>query len=463
MTKPFSHAEPYTAQLRKIEQQIKQHQLQAAALQLNLLTRLNPHDPRVYLLGSRLAEAAHNPDGMLQAARKAHQFAPQWPTATIHLAGVLASRSETEEAMLMAEKAIRQATEQAAPAHISPELLTQAAAIAKRLELNSQALQWLRQAEQISPADVSIRYKIGLTLTDSGEAARAVELFSGLLQQQPNSPSLLSARLQACLKAQQLPQAICDGEALLALEPGNESYQFYLDVARGLTPKTQPVALISGLFDGYASWFDRHSIVQLHYQLPREVSQMIHQWHPDRKVDVLDLGCGTGLLGLALGPIEGVLVGVDLSGAMLEQAARHQLYDSFHQVNLLDALQATPGELYHVIAALDVFIYVGNLENVVPNAYRILIPGGHLVFSCETGAVDGADYALTSSYRYTHQRSYAERLLGQAGFIDIRLEDRKLRQEEEQAVQGFLVTARKPPRAAGKSGSRAKKPGRRDA
>lgn len=453
MTNPYSHTEPYLAQLKNIEQKIKQNQLPEAALQLTRLTKTNSHDPRLFLLGLLLAEAAHNPGGMLVAARKAHELAPQWPVATMQLAVVLGNQGGAEEAMALVEQAIQQAAAQTTQTGIDTELLIKAATVAHRLGLHPQALQWLRQAEQINPDDPSIRYKIGLTFTDSGEATSAIDIFSAMLQKQPDNPALLSARMQACLKAEQTAQAIADGEALLAMEPANEEYQFYLDVARGLTPKTQPVSVITGLFDGYAQRFDHHTVVQLQYKLPRDVAQMIRQWYPDGKGDVLDLGCGTGLLGVCLGPIEGVLVGVDLSGAMIEQAQRHHVYDSFHQVNLLDALQATPDNLYHVITALDVLIYVGSLDAVIPNAYRILLPGGRLVFSCETSADGKADYALLSSYRYTHQRSYVQRLLKDAGFRDVAVEDRVLRFEADQPVQGFLVTARKPLTKAGKKAS----------
>ncbi len=457
MNNPFSHTKQYLAQLKSIEQQINQNQLQEAARQLNLLVKTQSHDPRLFLLGSRLAEAARNPDGMLQAARKAHELGPQWPVASIHLAGVLARRGEAAEAMTLAAQAIEQATAQATQASLDTELLTKAAAVAQRLGRYPQALQWLRQAEQISPADLSIRYKIGLTLSYGGEPASAIALFTDLLLQQPNNPALLSARMQACLSAQQTTQAIRDGEALLAIEPANEEYQFYLDLARGLTPQTLPVALVADLVDADAARLGDPMNVQLQRKLPGDVAQMISQWHPDRKGDVLDLGCGTGLLGASLGPIEGVLVGVELSGDRIEQAKHHHVYDRFHQVNLLDALQATPADLYHVITALDVFGYVGSLDAVIPNAYRILLPGGHFVFSCETGADGAADYALQSTYRYTHQPGYVQRLLQQAGFEDIATEGRVLRHEAGQPVQGFLVTARKPPPKVRKRSTRPKK------
>lgn len=450
MKTPYSHAEQYIAQLKGIEQKINQNQLQEAVQQLNQLGKTSQNDPRLFLLASRLSEASGNPEGMLQAARKAHQLAPHWATSTMHLAAVLASRGESEEAIAMAALAVQQA-----PNDVG--LLSRCAELALRFNLLAQALQWLRQAESLDPDNASIRYKIGLTLSTSGDYAGAIDIFTAQLLQLPNNTALLSARMQACLGAKQIEQAIQDGEALVSLEPDNESHPFYLAIARGETPSTQPASVVTALFDGHAAQFDRHWVVQLKYKLPRDVAKMIHQWHADLKGDVLDLGCGTGLLGACLGRTEGVLVGVDLSDDMLVQAQRHNVYDSFHNVNLLDALRDTPEGLYNVITALDVLIYVGDLSLVIANAHRILVPGGRFVFSCEAGAEGEADYVLPGTYRYTHQRRYVQRLLDEAGFKDVEIEDRVLRYEADEPVQGFLVIARKPIKAAGKTARRSPK------
>lgn len=440
MTKPYSHTEQYIAQLKRIEQDISDNRLQQATQQLNLLAKTSSHDPRLFLLGSRLAEAAGNADGMLVAARKAHDLAPQWPVATIHLAEVLASRGEPREAIATAGVALQQAIAQSKP---DADLVFKAVTMARRFNQHDLALQWLRQVEKVSPDDANIRRQIAGSLADSGDYQNAIAAFTELLAARPGNVVLLNDRMRTLIRAGQLEQAIVDGEALVAAEPGNEAYQFYLDVARGQTPQTQPSSVVIELFGAYAARFDRELVVLLKYKLPRQVAEMIHQWHPDRKGDILDLGCGTGLLGVCLGPLDGVLVGVDLSAEMIAQAVRHGVYDKFHQVNLLAALQATPDAQYHVITALDVLIYVGDLKPVIGNAHRILLPGGRLVFSCESGAKGVGDYTLQPTLRFTHQRGYVERLLKEAGFEEVRIEDQTLRYEADQPVQGFLVVARK--------------------
>jgi len=55
-----------------------------------------------------------------------------------------------------------------------------------------------------------------------------------------------------------------------------------------------------------------------------------------------------------------------------------------------------------VIAALDVFIYVGDLTRAIPDAFRILRDGGHLIFSCETAPESGSDLVLQTTQRYVY-------------------------------------------------------------
>jgi predicted TPR repeat methyltransferase len=159
---------------------------------------------------------------------------------------------------------------------------------------------------------------------------------------------------------------------------------------------------------------------------------------------VLDLGCGTGLLGVCLGRINGALIGVDLSEEMIAQAMRHNVYDRFHHVNLLDALKATPKSLYHVVAACDVFNYVGDLSKAISGAYKVLVPGGSVIFSIEAAGEDEADVVLRPTMRYVHKPSHVEALCQKSGFEDITLTPTVIRLENNAPVNGFLVVARKP-------------------
>jgi predicted TPR repeat methyltransferase len=437
---PLSNDTQYVAKLQLVERQIAGNELQLAAQGLNALVKAQPQDPRVFLLGACMARANNNRQGEFDLAVKAHNLAPQWAPATIHMAGVLAGTGQTEQALAMAEQAVQQTTD---PSH-KGEVLLKAAAVARQSGNHEKTLGWLRQADELQPGVVAIRYKLAMTLIAIGDYAGAIDILSTEITSHPTLAPLLSARFTACLGAGRSELALADALAMVALEPDNETYAFYLAFARGDNPSKLPPSLMGQHFDEFSSTFDQHMVIGLKYTLPRDVAQMIQAWHPDKKVDVLDLGCGTGLLGACLGPMEGVLVGVELSTEMIRQAHQHGVYHRFHQVNLLDALQATPPDLYHVIAALDVLIYVGGLDGVVNDAFRVLLPGGRFVFSCESDPKDNNPFTLQSTLRFRHSQSYVARLLEQAGFVDVTIEQRAIRLEAGEPVQGVLVTACKP-------------------
>ncbi len=144
-----------------------------------------------------------------------------------------------------------------------------------------------------------------------------------------------------------------------------------------------------------------------------------------------------------LGRLQGALVGVDVSLPMIEEAHKHGVYDRFHHVDLLDALEATPESLYDVITALDVFIYAGDITQAAKDAHRILKPGGRFVFSCERSGDAEPDLVLRPTMRYAHKVAAVEALCRAAGFAEVELESVEVRQEGQQPVEGFLVVARK--------------------
>ena len=441
MKTTYSNADAFIAQLKNIEELIIQNQLQDAAKKLNVLGKTDSHDPRLFILGSRLAQASGNAAGMLQAARKAHELAPEWPIATIRLAKVLEEQQQVPEAIKMADAAIEQATQQST---LDVGLLSHASAIAQRQGYISLALKWLDTAEKLQPEDLIIRLQTARAFDVADKHEQAIARFTSLMEHLPGNADLLSSRMHSYLKSNQMDMAIVDGEELVKLQPDDERHRFFLSYARGENPKNQPAGVISTLFDGYADRFDKHLVVQLQYRLPQDVANMIHSWHPDRKGDVLDLGCGTGLLGACLGPIQGVLVGVDLSIEMIDKAIAHKVYDKFHHVDVSAALKATPADQYHVIAALEVFVYIGNLDEIVPNAFRILVPGGRFIFSCELAEEGENDFNLQQTFRYTHQTKYLKRLMEETGFEELVLDERSVRMHAGEPVSGLLVIGRKP-------------------
>src|SRR5690606_34621284 len=139
----------------------------------------------------------------------------------------------------------------------------------------------------------------------------------------------LMGRVHVRVAQGQPTRGLKDTMALLELAPGDPVHAYYNALAHGTTPAHQPPELNRALFDGMAELYDQHMVRGLKYQLPKQMAEKITARYPDKKLNVLDLGCGTGLLGVCLGRIDGALIGVDISKGMIEQAARHDVYDRF--------------------------------------------------------------------------------------------------------------------------------------
>ena len=91
-------------------------------------------------------------------------------------------------------------------------------------------------------------------------------------------------------------------------------------------PAIAPRQFIAQLFDQYADRFDDILVGALKYQAPDFLLDMIERFVPSRDLDVLDLGCGTGLVGSRLRPLAGTLTGVDVAARMIEMARKPRTF-----------------------------------------------------------------------------------------------------------------------------------------
>jgi predicted TPR repeat methyltransferase len=156
---------------------------------------------------------------------------------------------------------------------------------------------------------------------------------------------------------------------------------------------------------------------------------------------MLDLGCGTGLGGTAFRPFIDWLVGVDLSPAMIAQAATKGLYDRLVNAALAEFLANEVGDkgIYHLVLAADVFVYVNDLAPIIAGIARVLDPDSLLAFTVETHAGDGVK--LLPTLRYAHSEGYVRAVLGAAGLVPAHLAKAAVRSEKGVPVSSLIVVA----------------------
>ncbi len=424
------------AQLRAIEADIRAGRLGEAAAALNALSAAAPLDPRVYVTGAVLARAAGNPRYEMVSLQRALALAPDSPRVHAALAKAFSREGRHADALAAANRAVELAPRDVPTLEI-------AVAIATAAGDEPTALRHLQGAHALRPEDRAIGVALGVALGKQGRYAEAEVHWRRARAANPDDPFTL-AWLGTCLIGQdRKDEARAVLEHADALLPGNPTLQFYLAIARGETPRTQPGALTQGLFDEYARRFDVELVGRLKYRVPRRVAEILLARVPDRRTSVLDLGCGTGLLGAYLGRIDGPFVGVDLSAGMIEQATRHGIYTDLRQGDLLDELRRTAPASFDHVTANDVFIYVGDLSAVIPAAFRVVRPGGALIFSCESADESEGALVLRPSKRYAHSAASVERLCREAGFARCALESLELRLDASVPVAGFIAVAEK--------------------
>lgn len=231
---------------------------------------------------------------------------------------------------------------------------------------------------------------------------------------------------------------------ILRINPKDEQARHLLAAQQGSTTATAPPAYVATLFDGFADSFDAKMVETLNYHTPELLCDMVGQLAlpSANSLDVVDLGCGTGLCAPLFRGMARRLHGVDLSPLMIEKARERALYDSLEVGDIVAALKSKAFAWDLAISA-DVFIYVGALEEVFAACGSALKPGGYLAFSIEAGD-DSSTFVLRPSGRYAHATEYIRSLAASAGLQEVGRRAAFLRHEHGKKVAGFLFLMRRP-------------------
>lgn len=221
-------------------------------------------------------------------------------------------------------------------------------------------------------------------------------------------------------------------------ELGNEPASYIVDSGTG---RPAPRDYVTGLFDKYATRFEMNLVEDLDYCVPSLLRTHLEAVRPDGThfVNAVDLGCGTGLVGVELRPLVERLTGVDLSPGMLEYAKEKRIYDKLVEAGVTEFLAAIE-EKYDLFTAADLFIYLGNLETLFSAVHRAGMAEAWFAFSTES--TDGADFKLNETGRYAHSRSYIELLSRKFGFTVRSCREETIRKQSGRPVAGELFVLR---------------------
>lgn len=144
-------------------------------------------------------------------------------------------------------------------------------------------------------------------------------------------------------------------------------------------------------YDDWAAEFDA-DMRAAGYAAPERVSAALASATSERGAPVLDLGCGTGLVGAALRAAGFATVdGLDASTGMLERARTKSLYRALIAADLGEPLSFAPGDYRHATAAG--VLGPGHAPaQVIDGVLALLPPGGCFAFSLSNHAAAVSDY-----------------------------------------------------------------------
>jgi predicted TPR repeat methyltransferase len=335
-----------------------------------------------------------------------------------------------------------------------------------------EAVAHYQKALAIKPSIPEAHYRLGNVLGKQGKIGEATACYRRALALKPDhaeawlglgnvfeqdqryddavaaygkAPELAEAwlgRARALKRLKRPQEAIVAYRQALAKGGDAEVIRFFLaSLGAESAPLAAPKRLISTVYDQHSDYYDQHMVGTLKYQIPDLLFDSIVRFVPSRNLDILDLGCGTGLLGARLRPLAGTLTGVDISSKMLKVARQRQIYDNLVCGELTEFLQIQTKEFELVVAA-DVFAYIGDLSRVFHEVRGTLREGGRFGFSVE--ASEGQDFTLRATLRYAHSAAYLRKLSQDHGFVLEAIESKVLRREDGDDVVGHIAILRLP-------------------
>lgn len=310
-----------------------------------------------------------------------------------------------------------------------------------------QAVASYRRAIALKPDYAEAHNNLGNVWKDLGEKDKARASFQRALAIRPGNPDTHYSLGLLC--GDDREQAVSHFHQCLENDPEDSRGARHLLARLGasIAPQRTPQAQLLKIYDVRSRFWDQESS----YFAPALVADALRAHAPDGGLDILDIGCGTGLVGAGVRAFARRLDGVDLSQAMLEKARGKSIYDRLEQGDIVTFLSALKNG-YDAILAAAVLIHFGDLGTMFKAAAASLRENGLFVFTLFANDDDHSDFAVAASDKlaqsgcYAHSAAYIERLARECGFSVQALE--RIVHEHDQdgnPVPGLLAVLRDVP------------------
>jgi len=229
-------------------------------------------------------------------------------------------------------------------------------------------------------------------------------------------------------------------EYALKYNKDDDELNFIYDSVNNKTPKNAPLNYVESLFDNYAKHFETSLTKELDYKFPKKMCEFVIDCNeiPNTFDNAIDLGCGTGLSGEVFRDYVDFFTGVDLSENMLDIAKKKKIYDELLTGDICNILEKSTKK-YNLFIIADVFIYIGELQDIFSKIKNRSEEGAAIIFSTEH--LEEGDYRLIKQ-RYRHSKNYIVKILKQNNFNLIEFKTEKLRKDKDSYIAGGIYLAK---------------------
>jgi ubiquinone/menaquinone biosynthesis C-methylase UbiE len=169
-----------------------------------------------------------------------------------------------------------------------------------------------------------------------------------------------------------------------------------------------------------ASWDENPARAKLADDIAHAISEQIVL---TPEMDIMDFGCGTGLLALRLQPLVHSVTGVDSSKGMLDifnaKIAKQKLNKVKTVLVDLDKGDVLTGN-YDLVVSNMTLHHIKEIEPLFAQFYKVTAPGGHLCISDLD--LDGGQFHEddTGVFHFGFDRAALNKVFENAGFEDVR-------------------------------------------
>jgi len=306
----------------------------------------------------------------------------------------------------------------------------------KQLGRFEEAEKIYRYAIVLKPDLAEIHNNLASALKELGRLDEAKNSYKQAISLKSNLADAY-ANLGSILRDQgEIKEAENNYKKAIEIKKDSEKFKHTMAALIGKTTNFAPREYVEDLFDDYAINFENSLINKLEYKIPNKITEILIAKHRNVQLgSVLDLGCGTGLMGNKIKKYCSNLEGIDLSKQMLKIARVKNVYNKLDYRDIIEYLE-TEDLNFNCFISTDTFIYVGELSKIFQLIKSRNKSKGKFIFTTEHSEKDR--FFLETSGRYSHSKKYIETLCEEFGYNLSHFETTNLRRHKDAFITGGL-------------------------